>query len=109
MDEFDLNFVNINIKCKTNDQYILTAQCQQVCYIEDAIYMNLHIVIKTKPMDVFDEISDISNLDVDNHNLSNIHMIPVDQNWDWVGYDEDDIIFHAWYVCLSSHNKYLHI
>lgn len=73
---------------------------------EDPIDTNWYLVIKVKSIDVFDILGDVSNLYIDDHKSSNIHMILASQNWDCVKDNEYDIIVHIIYLYISSPNKY---
>ena len=69
-DEFEFTLVNIKSHWKTSEPFVLASQAVQVFYVPESKEKNWHVVIATKPRDLYDleadVIPEVEVLQVDN-------------------------------------------
>ena len=87
-----------------DEPFVFASQVQQVFYIEDSLQPNWHIVVRTKPRDVYEMGDNLSFESSVEHYVQDDEMLDVDndgtEDFSWVRNDIDDTI-----IIIEEHFK----
>ena len=87
-----------------DEPFVFASQVQKVFYIQDSLQPNWHIVVRTKPRDVYEMGDNLSFESSVEHYVQDDEMLDVDndgtEDFNWVRNDIDDTI-----IIIEEHFK----